>query len=42
VSFLVLASADRVRQIMERPHSHPGPHHGLLLVALAMQLFING
>jgi len=23
-------------------HPHSGPHHGLLLVALAMQLFVNG
>jgi multiple antibiotic resistance protein len=43
VSFLVLASADRVRQIMGETGIRILVRiMGLLLVALAMQLFING
>ncbi len=43
VSFLVLASADRVRQVMGETGIRILVRiMGLLLVALAMQLFING
>ena len=43
VSYLVLASADRVRQIMGETGIRILVRiMGLLLVALAMQLFING
>jgi len=38
----VLAGASQVRRVMATPDSHSGSCHGLLLVALAMQFFVNG